>query len=199
MAFLGLRVPQETARILAEVDIGKWGEKEPPSSFHITMAYMGREVPIETIAQMIPAIFPVVAKTSPFTVSTSHVTTFPPHPEDGVPIIARVDSEPLHAFRAAVCQAMDAAGVDFSKKFPDYKPHVTLAYAKDALVHYDNAFDIHIPTIEWAAHELVLWGGDNGDNRLIVTFPLSIAMSKTAMHRAYVQLAKNWSTDPVSV
>jgi 2'-5' RNA ligase len=192
MAFLGLKCPPETARILSEVDFGDFGEKQSPSSMHITVLYIGKEVPIEKIASMIAPIFSVASQTKPFTVSTSRVMTFPPNPDDGVPIIAPIDSNDLHAFRKSICEAFDKAGIEYNKKYPDYRPHLTLGYSEDPLVHTDGAINLQFPTVEWGAHELVLWGGDSGDNRLIVTFPLSIATTKTAMHKAFVQLAKNW-------
>ncbi len=193
MAFLGLPIPHETARILSEVNFGNVGEKEPPSSFHITMLYIGKEVAIEKVASMIPVIFGVVAKTKPFTVATSRVTTFPANPDDGVPIIAPIVSNALVAFRKSLCDAFDKANIEYNKKYPAYRPHVTLGYSQDPLLNADNGVDLTIPVVEWGAHELVLWGGDTGDNRLIVTFPLSVITTKTAMHKAYVQLAKNWS------
>ncbi len=196
MAFLGLAVPAATARILAEIDFGKYGEKEPPSSMHITVLFIGKTVPIETIATMIEPIFNVVSQTKPFTVATSRVTTFPANPEDGTPIICPVDSNDLHTFRKAICAAFDQAGIEYNKKYPDYRPHVTLGYSKDPLVDADKAIDLTIPVVEWGAHELVLWGGDSGDNRVIVTFPLSIANNKSARDKAFVQLAANWSLKP---
>jgi len=202
MAFLGLRVPHETARILSEIDLG-FGEKEDAAKLHVTMLYIGKQVAIEKVAAMLAPIMNVVSQTKPFTVSTSRVTTFPPNPDDGVPIIARVDSNDLHAFRTALCTAFDAAKIDYNKKYPEYKPHVTLGYEQDPLVFADNAVDISIPTVTWAAHELTLWGGDSGDNRVIVTFPLSVvsptktasrgASHQTSLNRAYVQLVKNWA------
>src|SRR5271170_4360536 len=119
MAFLGLKCPPETARILSEINFGDVGEKEPPSSMHITMCYLGKEVPIEKIAAMIPIIFSVVSATKPFTVATSRVTTFPANPDDGVPIIAPIDSNDLHAFRKNLCTAFDAATppINYSKKY----------------------------------------------------------------------------------
>jgi hypothetical protein len=36
---------------------------------------------------------------------------------------------------------------------------------------------------------LVLWGGDAGDDKLVVTFPLSLNMSKEAIYRAIVRFA----------
>lgn len=190
MAFLGLKVPHETARILSEINYGDVGEKEPASSMHITMCYLGKEVPIEKIAAMIPVIFSVVSQVRPFTVATKKVSTFPPNPDDGTPIIGLIDSPELHVFRKALTGTFDAQGVEYNKKYPDYVPHVTLGYSKEPP---RPPINLDIPVVEWGAHELVLWGGDSGDNRIIITFPLSVATSKTAMHRAFVQLAKNWS------
>jgi 2'-5' RNA ligase len=204
MAFLGLAVPAATARILSEIDFGNLGDKEPSSSLHITMLYLGKEVEIEKIATMLAPIVQVVSQTNPFTVSISRVTTFPPNPDDGVPIIAPVVSNELMALRASICGAFDAAKIEYSKKYPDYKPHVTLGYSQDPAVNYDNAIDMQIPVVEWGAHEITLWGGDNGDTRVVVTFPLSVVSNtktasmapdrRTALNRAYVQLVKNWPT-----
>ncbi len=187
MAFLGLKVPPETARLFAEIDVP--GEKSAPSAMHITMVYLGKEVPIETIAATIPVVMKVVSGTRPFSVQTSHVSTFPAG-DDGVPIIARVQSNDLHRLRNALLNALDAASIPYNKKFPEFKPHVTLAFSKDPLV--EEIVNIDIPTIEWGAHELVLWGGDQGDKRIIVTFPFSIAMTKAAVDRSFVQLATRW-------
>lgn len=191
MAFLGLRVPHETARLFGEVDFGGMGDREDTSALHVTLLYLGKNVPIEDIARLVPVVFSVTAQTRPFTVSTDHVTTFPPNPDDGVPIICRVQSNDLHGLRAAVTQALDAAGIEYNKKYPDYKPHVTVGYSQDPNVA--GLIDKDFPAITWGAHELVLWGGDSGDNRLIITFPFSLSMSKEALDRTFVQVAQRWA------
>lgn len=193
MAFLGLTVPAPTARLLSEIDISQWGDPEPPGKFHITMLYIGKDIDIARIGSMIEPIFSVTSQTRPFTVATSHATTFPPNPDDGTPIIARVQSNELHTLRAAIVGAFTSAGIEFSNKYPDYTPHVTLGYSKDPEV--SGLIDIDFPTLEWGAAELTLWGGDSGDNRIIITFPFSLAMTKQAVHRAFVQLSARWRGD----
>jgi hypothetical protein len=42
-----------------------------------------------------------------------------------------------------------------------------------------------------------MWGGDEGDKRIVVTFPMSITMSKQGLNRAFVQLAQRWNTSQV--
>lgn len=165
MAFLGLRLPHETARLLNGIDVP--GKRESLGHFHITMLHLGKEVPIEALQKALLATYEVTSRTRPFTVRTSMLSSFPKN-EDGVPVICRVDSDPLHELRAKVCRSYDVHGVEYSKKFPEYKPHVTLAWAEDEVP------ERRIPTVEWGAHELVLWGGDSGDTRLVMTFPFSL-------------------------
>ena len=174
MAIMGLAVPHATARLFSEIDVP--GTREPTSSMHITLLYVGKQVPIEVIADAVKATYAVTSQTKPFTVRASRVMSFPINPddEDGHPVIARVESDALHDFRRKLAASFDDAGIEFSKKFPDYKPHVTLAYAPEAVEEFT------IPTIEWGAHEVVLWGGDEGDGRILVTFPLALKPSRDA-------------------
>jgi len=175
MSFIGFRVPHETARLLSELDVP--GEKDPVDHFHVTVIHLGDDVAIETLAQALVATFKVTSQTAPFTVSTSRVSCFPKKTspksaKDGkVPVICRIESDSLHRLQQNLKVSLKAAGVGFSDKFPEFKPHVTLAWA-DA-----NIEDKRIPTVEWGAHELVLWGGDQGDRKLIITFPFSLRMA----------------------
>lgn len=169
MAFLGLQVPHETGRLLSEIDVP--GERESVESFHITLLYLGEKVPMETVAKAMVVTEGVTASTTPFTVRTRLVTCFPKN-EAGVPIICRVESDALHEFRAELAAAFDREGIEYSKRFPEYKPHVTLAYSDELI------FDESIPTVEWGAHESVLWAGDRADGRLTITFPFSLHAPK---------------------
>src|SRR4051812_47233129 len=170
MAALMFVVPEETARVLRELPVP--GRPEAANS-HITVVYLGDDTPIERIGQLLPVLYGVTSKAVPFSVSTDLITTFPAG-KDGVPVIAKVRSPELHAFRQALCQAMDEAGIEYDNKFPVFKPHVTLAYAKDP----ETLFEADIPEVSWSAHELLLWGSNRGVGRLIVKFPLSLPMGK---------------------
>jgi 2'-5' RNA ligase len=143
---------------------------------------------------MLPTIYDVTSKTKPFAVTTTQVTTFPAG-DDGVPVIARIESPPLQDFRQALVDAFDEADLEFDKKFPDYKPHATLAYAPDP----ETKVNFEIPELTWGVSELVLWGSNRGEGRLVVRFPLSLTTGKTAsqidrsvLYRAVVKLAA-WS------
>lgn len=183
MAFIGLKVPHETARLLGQVKVD--GDKVDLSEMHVTVLFLGSNVPIETVTEATKVAYEVTSQTKPFTVATELVTSFPKNP-DGIPIIARVESEPLHELRKALTAAFDAAGIAYDKKYPEYKPHVTLAYLHGA---EKAPPDQKLPPLEWGAGEMVLWGGDSGDDKLTVTFPFALAPSKSASYRALVQMA----------
>lgn len=170
MAFIGLAVPHPTARLLSEIDVD--GDKVEVNSSHITIMYLGKDVEIDALADAMKAAYAVTSQTKPFSVRTSRVTCFPKN-DDGVPIIARVDSDALHELRKRLEASFTSREVFFNQKYPIYKPHVTLSYAENEIEEFA------IPTLEWGAHELVLWGGDEGDRKLIVTFPFSMS-DKTA-------------------
>lgn len=189
MAFLGFAVPHATARILSEIEVP--GEREDISHFHITMVMLGDEVPIEQISKATEVAYAVISKMRPFTVSTKVVSCFDKKGSGKVPIICLVESPELHQLWAEVCAAFDEAGVEYSKKFPIYRPHVTLSFA-DAPIE-----DIPIPEVSWGAHELVLWGGDSGDRRVVVHLPFSLknrVASRYAEIRAISRVAARFRT-----
>lgn len=180
MAILAISVPHQTARLFSDIDVP--GKREAVSSMHVTLVYIGSDVPIDVLAEAVKATYAVTSKTEPFTVRATRVMSFPVNPddEDGHPVVARLDSDALHAFRSNLARSLDEAGVEFNKKFPDYKPHVTLAYAPEPVEEF------RIPAIEWGAHEIVLWGSDEGDGRLMVTFPFSFGAPETDSRTAAI-------------
>lgn len=176
---IGLRVPHEIARLLQTVEVP--GEKVDSGSYHLTLFYLGDGVEIDQLTRAVGALFNVVQKTAPFTVRLDKVDSFPGN-EDGVPIICPVNAAPLTALRDQLAEALDEAGVEYSKRWPTFQGHVTLSYA-------DKAHQASLPPIEWGVTEVVLWGGDQGDDRMTATFPLSM-LTKQAMFRSLVRLAR---------
>lgn len=183
MAFIGLAVPRETSRLFSDIEVP--GQKTEIGTYHITLMYIGKEIPIEVLAEALKATYAVTSETKPFTVRTSRVVSFPPG-DDGHPVIARVESDPLHDLREALVASFNDAGVDFNQKYPDFKPHVTLSYAEEPVEEF------RIPTVEWGAHELVLWGGDDGDKKLVVTFPFVLG----SLDRTAARVANRFMAQP---
>lgn len=172
MAIITLKVPAETSRLFGEIDVP--GEKAASGEHHVTILYIGEDVEIDVLAEAIKTTYSITSTTRPFTVRTTRVASFPEDPDhkEGHPVIAHVESDELHEFRAALVAAFEDADIYYNNKFPIFRPHVTLSMAPKAVEEF------RIPTIEWGAHEIVLWGGDEGDRKLSVTFPLSLHPSE---------------------
>lgn len=187
MSFLGIKVPNDIGRLLSELDIP--GEKVSRDTMHVTIMYIGKNTPIEQLVRVIIAAYGVTSQTKPFTVEARRVSAFSPNPDDGVPIIALIESPALHNLRDSLCAAFDASGVEYNKKYPEYRPHVTLGYTPDAGVFSEMVAERAItPAVEWGVGEMVLWGGDSGDEKLTVTFPFSMNMTREAVYRSVVRL-----------
>jgi 2'-5' RNA ligase len=164
MAFLGIRITPEVARLLKGIDVP--GEKESSSEYHITLLCFEENWPISEIAKALEATYDIVSKVKPFSAKTSKITCFPKREDNPCPIIAKVESKELHDLRDKLAKEFDKCKVDFFKTFKAFKPHITLAYADKEID------DITIDPVEFMIQEIVLWGGDHGDDRIFITFPL---------------------------
>ena len=164
MAFLGIRVPSETGRLLKGIDVP--GEKEGASEYHITLLCFEENWPITEIAKALETTYDVISGVKPFSIKTKKVTTFPARGDNPIPVIAKVESKELHDLRDSLAKEFDKCSIDYSKIHKDFNPHITLAYAKK------EVDDFEIDPVEFVVQEIVLWGGDHGDDRIFITFPL---------------------------
>jgi 2'-5' RNA ligase len=163
MAFLGIRVPIETARLLKEIDVP--GENTANSEMHITLLCFEDNWPISELAKSLEAAYDIVSKIKPFRVTMNKVTCFPKR-GDKCAIIAPVKSAELHELRDKLAKSFDKEKIEFSKLFKDFKPHVTLSFNDEEIK------ERKIDEVEFVVQEVVLWGGDHGDDRIFITFPL---------------------------
>jgi len=124
MAMVAVPVPHDVGRLFRTVDISD--ERDP--SDHITMFYLGDDVPLSTIIKVMPLLYDITSKTDPFLATCKKITTFPKG-DNGWPVIAPVDSPQLLDIRKRLQRVFDRKGIDYSDKHPDYKPHVTLGYS----------------------------------------------------------------------
>jgi 2'-5' RNA ligase len=171
--------------LVERVEVGKFGEPEDPAWYHVTMVYLGDDVPAETLEGCMSALLDVAGETEPFEAAVREVGTFAPHPEKGtVPVIGKVESDDLHRLRERVCATLKEHGVAYDEKFPVYRPHVTLAYSGDPAVHYDGAANKNVdPGVRWEVTDIVVWGGDQGEDRVSMTFPFKTTMSERLARR----------------
>lgn len=174
MALLCIQVPSKIAHSLGEIQVP--GTIVPDREKHISLVFIEEGAPIETLSKVIIASYKVATQTQPFSVGVSELTCFPDGP-DGVPVIAKVQSPELHAFRKALCRGLDQAKVEYSKVYKEYKPHVTLSYSTSPVKSSE------VGPFKWTIKEITLWGDDGGFS---CTFALA-TRRKEALFRALVQ------------
>lgn len=165
MAFLGIRVPVEVGRLLTGLEVP--GERESTSEYHITILCFEDNWPISEISKALEATYDVISDFKPFHVKSTKVSHFPAREDSPIPIICPIESDELQELHKKLAKKFDSEKIEFSKVFKDYKPHITLAFSEDK--HDDYKIE---PAIEFVVNEVVLWGGDHGDDRIFVTFPL---------------------------
>lgn len=162
MAFIGIKIPHETGRLLTNIETT--GKRTAPSDMHITILHFEENWPISEISHALETTYDVVSKIKPFIAMTEEVICFPKR-NDKCAIVAKVKSAELHELHERLAKEFDKCGIEFSKTFKDYKPHITLSYAED------EVDDFKIDPVEFSVQEIVLWGGDHGDDRIFITFP----------------------------
>ncbi len=173
MAFIGIRVPEAVGRMLESVEVP--GERSKTSDMHITLLYLGRNAGIIPIAKAMVATHAVVSKYRPFLVTGITVDSFPSNPDDGIPVIVPIESQPLHVFRHSLASKFDELGLEYSKKYPEFHPHVTLSYVKDP----QDGFTVPVQNLPgyaaWVVNEITIWGGEDMGDGAIVTLPLPMS------------------------
>jgi len=165
VAFLGIRINQDVGRLISKLEVP--GEKESVSEYHITILCFEDNWPIAEISKALEATYDVVSKFEPFRVKAKKISHFPKREDNPIPIIAPIESEQLQELHKKLAKSFDSDKIDFKKTFKDFKPHITLAYSVDKFDDYKID-----PPIEFTVNEVVLWGGDSGDDRIFITFPL---------------------------
>jgi 2'-5' RNA ligase len=162
MAIVCLKVPYNIAKTLSGIDVP--GDHVPTEEKHITILNLGDDLSIQTIGKSVITCARVTEKMKPFQVQLNGYSTFPKG-KLGIPIICHVQSEELHELHDQLSKAFDSSGIEYSKKFPEFKPHVTLSYCDEKI--HDKKFK---NSFTWTATDLVLWGGEHGDERIFTVF-----------------------------
>lgn len=163
MAILGIKVPDEIAKYLDRIEAP--GEKVPRSDKHITLLYLGDDVSLEEIGHIVATTGRLTEEFPPFDVEISEVSTFP-EGDQGFPVICPVVSDELQRLHDELAVSCDEDGIEYSKKFPTYKPHVSLSFSP-------TPFEGHeFRALTWTCADIVLWAGEESDHRIATTFEL---------------------------
>lgn len=152
MSILCLTVTKEIALELSKIEVP--GKKQDPASYHITLFYMPN-LKVDQVAKLLKLTFEFLQKEHPFTTEFKEVTTFKMN-EDGIPIIIPALSDYLHEWRPRLAKELDRAGIEYSKKFPEFKPHLTLSYSHNKK---DQDFQYTLPQKVTAEHKSVTYYG----------------------------------------
>lgn len=174
MAFIGLDVPADAALLLEGLS-GVPGDRESASDMHVTIVHLGKAVAPVQVAKAMLVAHSVAASFGPLNLSLDRVTNFPSG-NDGFPIICPIESPELQALNAALKSELSRFGIPFSDKWPEFRPHVTLGYLRDA----DPGFSIDSPLsspLPFSVSQLCLWGGDAvGPESVRIQVPLAMKM-----------------------
>jgi 2'-5' RNA ligase len=169
VAFVGMRLPSIAATNLSEIEVP--GETYLLKEMHITLAYLGKSVPITQVFRAMACCYAAAQEFGPFQVTTAAVMSFPAD-QKGIPVIARIVTPQLFSLRERIVQLFDANGVEYSKRHPQYKPHVTLSYSKQPVpIRVINP-------VQWDAGWITVWGGEEMDDGIFSDIQL-VGQSKT--------------------
>lgn len=171
MAMIGLKIPEEVAERLSKISVP--GKKLPKEEMHITMFYFENKLNIKDILKITQIMYNVSKKIEPIHIKGTTISTFKKG-DDGVPIIVQIVSEDLSIFRKKMAQKFDDEDIDYSKKWPEFNPHLTLSYSSKEME--DKKLD---KNISWKASEVVFWAGDwHSDPGILVSIPIAKKASK---------------------
>lgn len=191
MAMIAIRVPEETAKMLEQMAASIPGDNQSTSDMHITLVSLGDGIPVETLAKAMEACHSVTSKTSPFSLEVREISSFDPG-NNGTPIILPVESKELIELQSKILEALNEFGVEYSKKWPEFKPHVTLSYVEGM------KGEVSLPhPIRWGAFEVEIFGADHGSGGMSITLPLEMPNTELKLRKIAASIIKQ--TRPVWV
>src|SRR5512135_1733546 len=150
-----MRLPTIAATNLSEIKVP--GDCTPMHEMHVTLAFLGNSVPIEQVFRSVACCYMLAQEFKPFDLTAALLMSFPADPEGRIPVIARIVTPQLFDMRERLIQLLEKNKVEYSKRHPQYKPHVTLSYAQESLQPQT------IAPVRWPAQWLTGWGGEEAD------------------------------------
>src|SRR5690606_38545516 len=124
MAMISIPIPQDVSEYLRQIDVPD--VKKRDSSDHLTLFYLGDNIPLDTINDAIEACITITEKQKPFLIDVNGYSCFPKG--EKVPVVCRVKNQEIFDLREDLKKRLDKLNVEYSKKFPTFKPHITLSY-----------------------------------------------------------------------
>jgi 2'-5' RNA ligase len=129
--------------------------KEDDSPAHITTLYLGSQ-DYDMEDKIIISAYEVAENIEPFECELNGLGYFPKN-QDGVKVaFVKVKSSGLHSLRNKLVKSVNEHKVEWENTWPEFKPHVTLAYMEDLDAEYGKK----IPTGKWTCGSMEVWGFD---------------------------------------
>jgi 2'-5' RNA ligase len=174
MTVLVLQPPPREALQLRRLKVP--GDRTIPGTQHITVFHFGKDVPKGMLDKILKSTYEVAEQVQPFSVSLRQISSLPRHPDKGtIPVVCPVEGSELQDLWKRLKKVYDRDKVEYSGKFPTYKPHTTLSYLGE---DEEAPPDRPLPEpLSWDVSQLVLWGGDKENAILETTFPLGKKMA----------------------
>jgi 2'-5' RNA ligase len=164
MAFIGIKVPEGIAQKLHRIEAP--GDRLGPSEMHITMINLGRVASLKQVIRAMSVVAFAAQETEPFMVGCALRTCFPRNSDESIPIIARVQSPEIMKLRKKLVEQMETIGIEYNKKYPEFKPHVTLSYSQDPCEN------LGFGPITWRVGSIAVWGGEEMNDRIVTMVEL---------------------------
>jgi GNAT superfamily N-acetyltransferase len=161
-----------------------WAGGEQPEKLHVTLAYLGKADALSTEQRRgILRLAGEWARRGPFTQYVTGVHCFRTDDADASDaVVALIAPTVLTEARVRLMEQLHAIGVHPDMKFPEYKPHMTLAYIPR---------DSEVPQFDLGASGVVL-------DRLVVTFGNEEHVFRLEQPRTGVAVTDSNMTDVVS-
>lgn len=155
MAYISFTVPAEAASDLSR--LYTVGDVTSPEDMHVTLAFLSKNTPPSQVLRAIAACHVIASTSAPILMHAALLTSFPSNPDyrEGVPVVVRVISDALFSFRARLAAELDKFGVEYSRRFPEYKPHVTLSHGPEKVTPQK------VGPVSWTSNHVMVRGGED--------------------------------------
>lgn len=130
--------------------------KEDPSPSHVTFLYVGDVKDRKQQEKLVEVLRESLRKWWPRVTATLDKLEYFDHPDEDrrVPHVSVKFDKDMSGFLKRVQQEVIEAGFDLDVRFPEFKPHVTLAY----MPGMDAKYEGEVPEGEWEFDTMEVWG-----------------------------------------
>ncbi len=161
MAYLGIKISSSLKSKLPSIQC----KMVKSTDYHITLLRFDNIWSIDEFIKSIDVVSDTILDVVPFSMRTTHISSFETAPNQPYPIVSLIQSDYLCALQKRLLENFNKNSIGYFKYCENYNPHITLGYSKNKII-------MDLPVINIQASELILLGGDTSKNRAQIYFPL---------------------------